>query len=488
MDIINPQVPLIPKQQLDLNLAEEVLIAGLSDLDVLKTEEAHLLLKRLKETMKGLVSYNVPKSIRADLPRRKEDLNEFLGRIPTISRRDILRIIALYDWVSKIDLILDNIKTKQPDLKERVLSLIKQISASKKNTSVTDIKVEKLNLRTKDDIWKSDAYIDIYSGSITNKITTREITNAEKIITFSRPIYSQNIYSNYTENNSVNTTVGNKIYDTLESALDCTIDINSPVLFGSIEIELGAPFEIISIETLGNTGNFETITEQIIGRNILINGEEVISTTQESIIDNFAVSRYTLVLPNSLNRLRVNIRFSGFDSYSVRLYELINSRNEIVRTYTLRESMIIDARLAGSGVAKEREELLESTSLGQLREVNSPSPLRIIDFKSIRVNEITTSVASKTITKYIVSDVKIKKVEFYVDSYDPLQLVRFKVLSGKDTVNPISPINSNPSDPTVVNFSGALPTEIQIQIDIPVVPTYRPIIHGIAVLLGEVNI
>ena len=488
MDLLVPRVPLLSKQEYDLQLAQDIFISGLSDIDVLRTEQAHLLFKKLKTALQGFTSYEVPKTIREDLPRRKADLEEFLAKIPSISRRDILRVIALYDWASKTEEILNSIKTNQPDLKEKVLSIIKQISASKKNTSVTDIKVEKFNFRLKDEVWTSNAYIDLYSGSLSNGITISESLTATKTISFSRPLYSKNIYSSYTEDRSEFGNLQVKGYDIQESPLDAVIDISDTAVFGTVEIETNAPFEIISIERLGDTGNFETVTEQVVGRNILINGEEVISTTPESIIDSFSTSRYTLVLPYNVNRLRINVRFYGFDSYSVKLYELINSRGEIVRSYNLKESMIIDTRLAGSVYDKERQELLESTRLGQLREVNTPNPLRIIEFKNIKVNNILTTTASVTTTKFIASDLKIKNVQFYVDSYDPLQLIRFKVLYGKDSIKGISPINSNPVDPTVLNFDGALPTEVQIQIEIPLVASYRPVIHGMAVLLGEVNL
>ena len=128
MDLLVPRVPLLSKQEYDLQLAQDIFISGLSDIDVLRTEQAHLLFKRLKTALQGFTSYEVPKTIREDLPRRKADLEEFLAKIPSISRRDILRVIALYDWASKTEEILNSIKTNQPDLKEKVLSIIKQIS------------------------------------------------------------------------------------------------------------------------------------------------------------------------------------------------------------------------------------------------------------------------------------------------------------------------------------------------------------------------
>lgn len=67
MDLLIPRVPLVSKQEYDLQLAQDIFISGLSDIDVLRTEQAHLLFKRLKTALQGFTSYEVPKTIREDL-------------------------------------------------------------------------------------------------------------------------------------------------------------------------------------------------------------------------------------------------------------------------------------------------------------------------------------------------------------------------------------------------------------------------------------
>ncbi len=487
MSLLKPKVPLLSKQEIELNIAEDVLINGLSTYSVLKTEEAHMLINRFKKTMKGLKSFEVPRTIREDLPRRSSDIEEFFGKIPSMTRRDISRIISLYDWASKMDEILDNIKVLQPDIKEKVLSIIKQISAERKTTSVTDTKIERLGFRSKDEIVKSNGYVDIYSGSVTNIVTSSIDSSVSLDISFNRPLYFSNIYSEYSEDSTTSSKVSEKRYDFSQDPLEVVINFSSPNLFNIIEFELGIPFSIKDIESLED-GNFVSVTESVIGTDILVNGETLITTTKESIIDNKSVNKYTIVLPVSSNRLRVTLEIVSSDSYPVKLYQLFNARGEVVRSYTLKESMIIDSRITGPAYSSLREEIIESTRLGELRDANTPSPFRIVEFKNIRVSNIVTRQESVTITKYIQSDLKIRRVEFYVDSYDPLQLIRYKVLWGEDKSTDISPVNSNPVAPTVVNFATDLPREVQLQITIPVNNSYLPTLHGIGILVGEVNI
>lgn len=123
---IEPIAPLVSKQELDIELSLDRLIDNLSRIDVLRTEEAHLLLDRFRNDIRNSNSVELSKHIRADLPRRKEDLDRFFISVRESSRKSIIRAIALYDWASKIDEYIGQITSSEKILKKKYCLLLKK--------------------------------------------------------------------------------------------------------------------------------------------------------------------------------------------------------------------------------------------------------------------------------------------------------------------------------------------------------------------------
>jgi hypothetical protein len=196
---IEPISPLVSKQELDMELSLDRLIDNLSRIDVIRTEQAHVLLDRFRQDIRNSNSVNISKYIRSDLPRKKEDLERVLLSVRESTRKSIIRTIALYDWASKIDEYLDQIKSSEKDIKEKVLSLIKEISLTNKNMAVTDSRIVSFNFRKKDDIEKTNGYNSITSGSISNSISTRFVP-AAAVLKFSRSLFLKNTQHTHSNN------------------------------------------------------------------------------------------------------------------------------------------------------------------------------------------------------------------------------------------------------------------------------------------------
>lgn len=484
---IEPIAPLVSKQELDIELSLDRLIDNLSRIDVLRTEEAHLLLDRFRNDIRNSNSVELSKHIRADLPRRKEDLDRFFISVRESSRKSIIRAIALYDWASKIDEYIGQITSSEKDIKEKVLSLIKEISLTNKNTAVTDSRIVSFNFRKKDDIEKTNGYNSITSGSVTNNIAS-QLLQATTSLKFSRGLYLQNIYNNYSEELSDSSNIGEKKYDTKQDDLDVVLSVKNTVPFNVVDLGLDIPFEIIKVYSIDPSNRKEDITELVIGNNIQVNSVLAIETTRNSSLDVTSTHSYSLIFPKPVTNISVDIKIISFDTYPLKMYNLINSAGSIIKEFNLFDSMIIDRRLIGSSYSERKLAIDREIATGIVKEISKPSSLRTITFSKCNVYSILAKNVSSTLVKAYQSDLKIRRVEIYIDSYDPLQLITFSILSGENEKQPISPVNSNPVSPTRITYEDLLPKEIQLEIVIPVVDTYMPVIHGVSMVIGEVNL
>jgi hypothetical protein len=484
---IEPIAPLIPKQELDIELSLDRLIDNLSRIDVLRTEEAHVLLDRFRSDIKNSNSVELSKNIRKDLPRRKEDLDRFLISVRESTRKSIVRTIALYDWASKIDEYLSQITSSEKDIKEKVLSLIKEISLANRNTAVTDSRIVSFNFRKKDDIEKTNGYNSITSGSVTNNISS-QVVQAKCNLKFSRSLFLKNIYTNYSEEVSDSSEIGEKKYDTNQDDLNVVLSIKNDIPFNVADFGLDIPFEIVKVYSVDSSNRKEDITELVIGNNIQVNSVLAIETTKDSSLDVTSTHSYSLIFPKPVTNINVEIRIVSFDTYPLKMYNLINSAGTIIKEFNLFDSMIIDRRLIGATYSERKLAIDKEIATGIVKEISRPSSLRTITFSKCNVYTILSKNPSITLVKAYQSDLKIRRVEIYVDSYDPLQLIRFSILSGENEKQPISPINSNPVSPTRITYEDTLPKEIQLEITIPVVDSYIPILHGVSIVIGEVNL
>lgn len=479
--------PLVSKQELDLELSLDRLIDNLSRIDVLRTEEAHVLLDRFRQDIRNSNSVEVSRLIREDLPRRKEDLDRFFILVRESTRKSILRTISLYDWASKIDEYLSQITSSEKDIKERVLSLIKEISLANRNTAVTDSRIVSFNFRKKDDIEKTNGLNSITSGSVSNNISS-QIVQATRSLKFSRSLYLTNVYTNYSEELSDSSEVGQKKYDTKQEDLDVLLTVKNDLPFNIVDFGLDIPFEILKVYSIDSASRKEDITELVLGNNIQINSVLAIETTRDSSLDVTSTHSYSLIFPKPVTNILVEVRITSFDTYPLKLYNLINSAGTVIKEFNLFDSMIIDRRLIGSTYAEKKLEIDKEISTGIVKEISRPSSLRTVTFSKCNVYTILSKNPSVTMVKPYQSDLKIRRVEFYVDAYDPLQLIRYSILSGENDKQAISPINSNPVSPTRITYEDVLPKEIQLEITIPVVSQYMPVVHGISLIIGEVNL
>lgn len=484
---IEPIAPLVSKQELDMELSLDRLINNLSRIDVIRTEQAHVLLDRFRQDIRGSNAVNISKYIRSDLPRKKEDLERILLSVRESTRKSIIRTIALYDWTSKIDEYLDQIKSSEKDIKEKVLSLIKEISLTNRNTAVTDSRIVSFNFRKKDDIDKTNGYNSITSGSVSNSISTQFLP-AATVLTFSRSLFLRNTYVDYTEEVSNTSVIGEKKYDIVQDDLQINLSIKNAAPFNIVDFGLDIPFEIISVYSIDSSNRKEDITELVIGNNIQVNSVLAIEKTRDSSLDNTSIHSYTLIFPKPVTNVIVDVKVSSFDTYPLKLYNLVNSAGAVIKSFSLFESMIIDRRLIGSTYSEKKLEIDKQIATGLVKEVSRPSSVRAITFSRCNVYAITSKNISVSLIKPFQSDLKIRRFEFYVDSYDPLQLIRYSLLSGENEKQDISPINSNPVSPTRITFEDVLPKEVQLEITIPVVTSYLPVVHGISMVIGEVNL
>lgn len=484
---IEPISPLVSKQELDMELSLDRLIDNLSRIDVIRTEQAHVLLDRFRQDIRNSNSVNISKYIRSDLPRKKEDLERVLLSVRESTRKSIIRTIALYDWASKIDEYLDQIKSSEKDIKEKVLSLIKEISLTNKNMAVTDSRIVSFNFRKKDDIEKTNGYNSITSGSISNSISTRFVP-AAAVLKFSRSLFLKNTYVDYTEEVSDTSVIGEKKYDIIQDDLQVNLSVKNSEAFNIVDFGLDIPFEIGFVYSIDASNRKEDITELVIGNNIQVNSVLAIEKTKDSSLDNTSVHSYTLIFPKPVSNVVIELKISSFDTYPLKLYSLVNSAGSIIKDFSLFESMIIDRRLIGSIYSEKKLEIDKEIATGLVKEVSRPSSLRAITFSRCNVYSITSKNISVTLVKPFQSDLKIRRFEFYVDAYDPLQLIRYSLLSGENEKQDISPINSNPVSPTRITYEDVLPKEVQLEIRIPIVSSYLPVVHGISMIIGEVNL
>jgi hypothetical protein len=487
MTFIKPIAPLVAKEELDIELSLDRLINNLSRIDVVRTEQAHVLLDRFRQDLKASNSVDISRYIRSDLPRRKEDLDKFLTSVRETTRKSILRAIALYDWASKIDEYLDQISSSEKDIKEKVISLIKEISLANRNTAVTDARMVSLNFRKKDDIEKTDAFNSITSGSITNKITSA-IVPAICSIKFGRQVFLKNIYSNYSEDLTDISELGNKRYDTTQENLEASLNITNSTPFSIVDFGLDIPFEVIQVYSIDPDNKKEDITDWVIGNNVQVNAVLAIEKTPDSSLDANSVHSYSFIFPKPITSIEIKIRISSFDTYPLKMFNLVNSRGEIIKQFSLLESMLIDRRLLGEKYIEQKKIIDEEAKTGIIKEISKPSSLRIITFVKCNVYSILAVSQSTTLLAPFQSDLKIRRVDIYVDSYDPLQLIKFSVVSGENEKQPISPVNSNPVSPTRIIYESILPKNIQIEVIIPKVEGYLPVLHGLTTIIGEVNL
>lgn len=484
---IKPLIPLTTREELDLQIMLDYLVDNLSRIDVIRTEQAHTLLKTFKEGIKNCKGLDISRAIRTDLPRRKDDLAKFFTLLGNRTRRDILRTIALYDWLSKIDEVLDGIRSIDSDIREKVISLIREISVQNGNTAVTDSKIQALNLRKKDDIIKSTGYTSLTSGSITNGVTTAAIP-ADVKLTFERDVYYQNIYTFYSEEVTKEAKITEKRYDTVQQALAAKLSVTSPQPFTLVDLGLGIPFRVLGVYSIDSANRKEDITDAVLGNNIQVNGGIAIARTDTSVSDTTGQNTYNFIIPKGATNLEIDISIESFDTYPLKLFELLNPRAETIRKFNILESMILDRRLVGEAYKSKKEELDQIVAGGYLREANNPSSIRVVELKKCNVYTAANATASKTELNYIQSDLKIRSVELYVDVYDPLQLIRYSIINAENEKQDISPVNSNPITTTKLVYETLLPKQIQLEITVPVEATYLPVVHGVAIIIGEVNL
>lgn len=484
---VKPLVPLVAKEELDLERLIDSLVNNLSRIDVIRTEQAHILLREFRNALHDSKDLQVSKRIRGDLPRRKDDLAKFFTQLANRSKRDIIRTIALYDWLSKIDERLDGVSSIDTDIREKVISIIRQISVQNANTAVTDTKVQALNLRKKDDIIKSNGYTSLTSGSITNSLVTA-LETPSLSIQFDRRVYTQNIYTFFTEETTDTAAVGEKRYDTTQDALTVKISVKNTVPFNIIDLGLGIPFRIASVIAIDSANRREDITSNVVGNNISVNGNLAIVKTDTSVSDAFGLNTYNLIFPIAQTNVELELQIESFDTYPLKLYELVNARGEVIKSFSILESMIIDRRLVGETYASKKAEIDQIIATGYVREANNPSSLRVVEVRRCNVFSTASTKESKSDLNYLQSDLKIKSVELYVDVYDPLQLIRYYIFNAENEKQEISPVNSNPKATTKIVYETILPKQIQVEVVIPEETSYLPILHGIAVIIGEVNI
>lgn len=483
----NPIAPLVTREELDLEQALTTLIESLSRSGTIKSHEAHVLLKEFRENLERRKTIDIHPHIRGDLPRRKVHLEQFFAAIAESSRKCILRSIALYDWASKIDEYINQINSTEKAINEKVISLIKQIFMQNLNTSVTNRRLVPMNLRKKDDIFSSDGFVSQTVGAVSAKFNST-IVQSKKVIKTDRPVYLQNIYREYSEEKVDTLKVSEKRYDFSEEPIVITLMVEAEEPFSVVDIGLNVPFVVKGVYSTEEGGRKESIDKDVLGEYLQVNGVIALERTRDSFLDANSINTFSFILPVPKSKLEISLEIQAFDTYPLRLYELHSSSGELVRKFTLLESMIIDKRIMGAEHNSLREELEKVIATGILKEKNEPSPFRV--FTVTKCNTYRADQPTKSVTAFnpFQSDLKIRTVEIYVDAYDPMQTIEYMVEGADGKKLPISPVNSNPKHPTKIVYEQNLPRVIHIESTIQPNETYLPILFGMVMIIGEVNI
>lgn len=428
-------------------------------------------------------------NIRPEDKRVARPLDIFYASLTNVLRRDLTRILNLYSFANDVESKALSLSSNPEAIFARAKDLIVKILSSTRNASVQDAIITEYDFRSTSDVERGDGFQEQSAGILTTNVTRSDVTTVSTTIEPSRNIYASNPLSGIKGDPQTALGLATLYYDTGPDLLGLTFKAKSANLFNLYSITMNSRFTIVSVEAdfVGN-GAFTNVTDQIIGRPVNIKGEAFAQPTPASIIQADGTSKYTLWFPEPVYAINVVVSIEDTQLQQTEVVTILDNHGKVMDTFTSDESVIYLRKVPVDGFESKMGELQQRANLGEVKVQPLTSSIRIINVAGVNAQVVSGATSSSSRLRLVVSTKALSSVEIYVDAYDPEGLIKYFVDSTRTERIPIDPVNSNPINPTKVEFQSPYPQQINILVDIPAGGTYNPTLGGIAIRTKEIDV
>lgn len=421
--------------------------------------------------------------------RLARPLDIFYASLTNVLRRDLSRILNLYSVANDVESKALSLTSNPEAIFSRAKDLIIKILSTTRNASVQDAIITEYDFRDTSDVERGDAFQEQSAGILTTNTVRANVNTISTIIEPQRDVYSSNPLSGLKGEPQKALGLSTIYYDVGADSLKVNLKASSPDLFNLYSITMNSRFTILSVQAdfVGN-GAFGDVTNQIIGRPVNIKGESFANPTPSSIIQTDGTSKYTLWFPEPVYSIMVSISVEDTQLQQTEIVTVIDNHGKVMDTFSSDDSVLFLRKVPSTGLESKMNELQQRANLGEVKIQSVTSPIRLINVLAVNGQVVSSSTSSSSRLRLIVSTKAISSVEIYVDGYDPEGLIKYFVDSTRTERIPIDPVNSNPVNPTKVEFQSPYPQQINIIVDIPAGGAYHPTLGGIAIRTKEIDV
>jgi len=476
------------REELSFVRTVESIIQQLSNEQTLFSDQKDITLEQVLITLdKWANRIQFPRTRDID-PRRSEPLDEYLSLLAFALQRDLTRILSLYGSVNEVEQIIEAKTNSAGRIVSYAKDLMVQAAGKDSRTSILDETITEFDFRDASHVESGTFFHEPSAGIITTATSDfAELVPTETVIAPNRNINTLNPYTTVGVPEAVAVAEDTEYYDPSNEILRLSINKTSQDPFTMLTILIDMPFEIETVEAdISGNGVLVDITSSIIGNSIIVKGEAFALPSPASITLPNGNSTYSLWFPENVYGIKATIKIEQTDVHPVQVARLIDNHGNVMRQFTVEESLLINKEISGIGHEEQLRKLNIEIKDGILDTASDLLPLRKFNIISTKIYSTGSAVSAEGRVKMINLRSAISSVELFVDAYDPEGTISYFIDSTRKEKLNIYPSNLNVAGVTKVEFSAPYPTQISVIIEIPSIASYRPTIGGLVVRAKEV--